>query len=620
VEGVYRLRGRGTLGEPAAPEGVLEEGWVPGPYGPIRASYRILGDRAVVAGDTMVPLDELRELQAQVASGALAPFIGAPVVVPQAAITKKGWPEGRIPYEIADGFEETQLEAIHRAIEHWNERTVIRLAPRSGESTYLRFVQTDKPHCYGYLGYGSGVREIQLSSGCGRGAIIHEIGHVVGLSHEQQRDDRDTYVFFDEDAVDPDYAYAFDYKGRVFGPYNYRSIMHYPPYAFAIPGEGPTLTALRDLPLSETIMGQHSELSKGDVAAAKYLTTGDPRTFFNAYSEVWSEYFAADAYQYGVGDVSGNGAPDLVAFGGTGGSVFVARGGPGLDGFVPGERWVTGFCGVELHCLVGDVNGDGRADVVEGETGRVAFSNGSRFVHAAGPVGGIGEFDRFFLVDVNADCRADLVAVVGGGNLPAEVYVALSTGSGFAPKLWWGDFQAGGYAVGDVDADGRADFVARRGAQILVSLSHGEGFEAAEPWWQPASWFPGGAFEVADVNGDRRADLVSLSPLSPEYAGRVAIALSTGRDFRGDVVNYHELDCLNEAGCLIADVDGDDLADLVDPVSTRRGQSHAARLAGDVFVSRSTSFVTDSIGPLKPVLGDVVFGGRCSRPSPPAQR
>ena len=104
-------------------------------------------------------------------------------------------PDPVIPYVIGDGFSDTQHQEILSAIEEWNERTVIALLARTAQEEYVPFQK--EGCCRADLGrpqYEAVTNIWQLHSNCSVSAIVHEIGHAIGLGHEHQRLDRNAYL------------------------------------------------------------------------------------------------------------------------------------------------------------------------------------------------------------------------------------------------------------------------------------------------------------------------------------------------------------------------------------------------------------------------------------------
>jgi hypothetical protein len=241
--------------------------------------------------------------------------------------------------------------------------------------------------------------------------------------------------------------------------------------------------------------GMHDIIGFGEDGVSVALSLGDRF----AQPERWSEEFAADPTDDGrppaLADVDGDGLLDIVQF--TEEGVRVARG-SGRD-FQPSSLWGAAFGDGEwlvgLHPrLLGDVSGDGRADIVGfhdagvfvGLSTGADFSPPARWLDALGTEDGFDSQDRFprVLADVDGDAHADILAFARQG-----VLLARSTGDGFtAPELVLTEFSPGWdpreapRQVADVDDDGCADIVGFHDAGVLVSLSVGDGFTPPTPW------------------------------------------------------------------------------------------------------------------------------------------
>ncbi|MGI5214703.1 N-acetylmuramoyl-L-alanine amidase [Plantactinospora sp. CA-290183] len=293
----------------------------------------------------------------------------------------------------------------------------------------------------------------------------------------------------------------------------------------------------------------------------------------------------AGVYTGSPADFNGDGMDDVVAFThGASADVFVAL--STGTGFLGGAKWHDFFALPGETPLTGDFNGDGMDDIVtftQGTSGDVfvALSSGSGFgagvkwndfFSLAGEVPAVG--------DVNGDGLDDVVTFTR--NASADVFVALSTGTGFAGGAKWNDFfaLAGEYpGLGDVNGDGKADIVAFTqgpAADVFVGLSSGTGFAGGVKWHD---WFatPGESPRIGDFNGDGAADVATFTV---NAAADVFVALSDRQgSFVGSTAKWNDFFGLAGEFPYTGDFNGDGMDDAV--IFTRNASA-------DVFTALST--------------------------------
>ncbi|OWK47142.1 hypothetical protein FRUB_00841 [Fimbriiglobus ruber] len=247
-----------------------------------------------------------------------------------------------------------------------------------------------------------------------------------------------------------------------------------------------------------------------------------------------------------VGDINGDGVPDIVTSTGVGGGprvrVFSGIDGSVLEDFFAYEPTYTG--GVSI--AVGDVEGIGRDDIITGtETGgapRISVFNTS---NVSNPIASFFAFDssqrsgvRIAAADFNGDGKADIVATTGPG-VTTQVRVfsgadVLLNQANISPiqtiNPFGGAFSGGAYiATGDYNGDGMPDIIvgADAGGGPRVQVFSGTDDSILADFFAYEPTFTGGVRVAAlDVNGDGHADIIAGAGLGG--ATRVTIFSGAG--------------------------------------------------------------------------------------------
>jgi hypothetical protein len=311
-------------------------------------------------------------------------------------------------------------------------------------------------------------------------------------------------------------------------------------------------------------------------------------------TQTWVSF---DKYPRVMADVNGDGKKDIIGFGEIGTYVALSNGAKFLTPTLWISNYGTAATAGLWPSFnrdprtAADVDGDGKADIVGfGDNGvYVSLSDGTKFLTptiwiADYGYSTIGSWSSFDLVprtvgDVNGDGKADIIGFAGGG-----VYVALSDGTKFlTASMWtanfgtaqgWGTFDYHPRAVADVDGDGKADIIGFANSGAVVAISTGASFLTPTYWIalyganDPGNWSSFDKYPriVADVNGDGMADIVGFA-----QAGTYA-SLSDGTKFLarnlwitnyGNSVAVGGWDSFNKYPRAIGDINGDGKADIV---------------------------------------------------------
>jgi hypothetical protein len=182
----------------------------------------------------------------------------------------KPWLRPEIPYAISPDLRNP--ERVELALQHLRENTVVNFIPLTNQKDGIVF-ESGEANCKSYLGRIGGLQPIKLSIQCGWVEIVHEVMHSLGFIHEHSRTDRDQYVEVVWENVQDEFKSQFamvpsDLMILVKGfPFDYHSVMLYPPNLFAKISTEPTLKPKRDEPVAPSDRG----LSQHDIERINQL-------------------------------------------------------------------------------------------------------------------------------------------------------------------------------------------------------------------------------------------------------------------------------------------------------------------------------------------------------------
>lgn len=305
-------------------------------------------------------------------------------------------------------------------------------------------------------------------------------------------------------------------------------------------------------------------------------------------------------------DLNGDGLADILGFSYHG---VVAALSNGIDKFIYDtifkydgifSNHVYGDINNKYSRHVGDINGDGLPDLIgfPHEGVEYAMNLGNRFYSYfanglfSSTSGWNKDDNRFFVADMNGDGMDDLVAIKGANQISGikswskatEVHVCLSDGKGFQERVRWLTFSESHVLCAktdpdklpvqiefaDVNGDGKKDLIIFSASGTKVHLSTGSGLQAAVHWSNNFGGVGGWLAEynqkyprmVLDINNDGLADVIMFAQ------SNVILGLSTKKNFREVIIpmsTYSFGDGWNYTRHIrtLADINGDGIPDII---------------------------------------------------------
>ncbi|HRF76116.1 MAG TPA: T9SS type A sorting domain-containing protein [Chitinophagales bacterium] len=288
-----------------------------------------------------------------------------------------------------------------------------------------------------------------------------------------------------------------------------------------------------------------------------------------------------------IADINGDGKLDVIGFDNNGVKVAKSNGSSFNTAYYASVLFgnLDGWNPTKHVRDIGDFTGDGLIDIIgcwENET-KVRKSNGSNFITTA-PHSDVWSTEFCYsngwrlekhlrlIGDVNGDGKDDIV-----GFKDDDVYVGISTGTSFVTSIWYEDnfcFNQGwdnnnDYRIlADVNGDGKDDIVGFGYWGVQVALSTGTNFSQAEIWiydfgldaavggWNTALH----TRTCADINGDGKSDIVGFG-----NTGTI-VSLSTGKSFSkiGTYIDFNYPVYTNSNNPrILADMDADGRSEII---------------------------------------------------------
>jgi hypothetical protein len=279
--------------------------------------------------------------------------------------------------------------------------------------------------------------------------------------------------------------------------------------------------------------------------------------------------------QMAVGDVNGDGQPDIIATSLNSGATVLLANGDGT--FRQGPSIPVASAAPDI--ALADVNGDGNLDLISWNSYStsanvgVALGNGDGTFATAKTYTVGSDVGAVAIADLNGDNKLDIVAISSAG-----ISVLLGNGDGtfrsgqtFSPTP---GVDGGTLVLADVNDDGNPDLIVSTTSGLSVFLANGNGTFATTASWKWTSSEPITAVQAIDVNADGHLDLSMDDSYGDWY-----VALGAGNGTFATPQRTVD-NALGSTSMRLADLNGDGIVDALVPAAEVVGQLEATALQG----------------------------------------
>lgn len=195
---------------------------------------------------------------------------------PEGAGAGTAWTNGVVPYRFDAGVTLSEQANIFRCMAELEGACGVTFIPRTNQANYITVRENPNSSTVSTssnVGMAGGEQFISIGSSLWSVTfhLCHEFSHALGFRHEHQRPDRDLFVTIQAANISQTACngnpcngnFTLDPAATALGPYDYVSYMHYNDTSFSTNGQ-PTIITIN--PAFQNVIGQRDYMSMGDAA------------------------------------------------------------------------------------------------------------------------------------------------------------------------------------------------------------------------------------------------------------------------------------------------------------------------------------------------------------------